>query len=180
MKKGLTLIELMMVVLIIAVMASIALPLGKIQFVRNKEEKLQQYLNDFREGIDKYYNENGTGSGINPGNGIDDDGDGRIDEELNDGKDNDGDGLIDEDIVAAGYPRNLYDMVMNHCLRRIPMEPFGNRWQYRPSSGSPTNWKDFLDYGGKYEAQSGDDIYDIRTDGSNINSAIDGSQYSSW
>ena len=33
-----------------------------------------------------------------PGDGIDNDCDGRIDEEIRDGKDNDGDGDIDEDL----------------------------------------------------------------------------------
>jgi prepilin-type N-terminal cleavage/methylation domain-containing protein len=177
--KGLTLIELMMVVLILSVMASVALPLGKIQFVRYKEDRLQRYLDDFRYGIDEFYKHNTTSVAIS-GDGIDNDGDGLIDEEINDGKDNDGDGLVDEDLAPTGYPRSLYSMIQNHWLRRVPAEPFGNHWQYRPSTGGPSNWKDFVDYGGSYEAQAGDDIYDIRTDGSRVNTAIDGSQYSSW
>ena len=40
----------------------------------------------------------------NLGNGVDEDGDGAIDEELRDGVDNDGDGRIDEDCIASALP----------------------------------------------------------------------------
>ena len=39
-----------------------------------------------------------------PGDGVDNDGDGRIDEESQNGLDDDGDGLIDEDVAAAVTP----------------------------------------------------------------------------
>ncbi len=38
-----------------------------------------------------------------PGNNIDDDGDGRVDEEIDNNMDDDGDGLIDEDLKATNY-----------------------------------------------------------------------------
>ena len=43
-----------------------------------------------------------------PGDGIDNDCDGRIDEEVKDGKDNDGDGDIDEDLELVRLPPGFF------------------------------------------------------------------------
>ncbi|MDD5090902.1 MAG: type II secretion system protein [Candidatus Wallbacteria bacterium] len=179
---GITLIELLMVVLIISVMASVAIPLGKIQFVRGKEEDLKQFLKDFRRGIDQFYDHNTNEIIGFSGNTVDDDIDGMIDEEINDGIDNDGDGAIDEDLAASGYPKSLKSMVINHWLRHIPKEPLGNKWQYRTPTDPPGTWRDFADYGNSYSVTNlaTHSIYDIRTDGSYNNNAIDGTNYNKW
>ena len=43
-----------------------------------------------------------------PGDSIDNDCDGKIDEEMKDGKDNDGDGKVDEDLDLVRIYLNLY------------------------------------------------------------------------
>jgi len=51
---GFTLIELLMTVLIIAVLASVALPLTHLAAQRSKEAQLRDALHQIREGIDAY------------------------------------------------------------------------------------------------------------------------------
>jgi general secretion pathway protein G len=53
-QDGFTLIELLMTVLIIAVLASVALPLTHLASQRNKEAQLREALHQIREGIDAY------------------------------------------------------------------------------------------------------------------------------
>ena len=54
---------------------------------------------------------------MNPGDGRDNDCDGRYDEEVKDGKDNDGDGKIDEDLEKVNASCNLY-IIHNVYKRR--------------------------------------------------------------
>ncbi|MFW5782598.1 MAG: type II secretion system protein [Candidatus Muiribacteriaceae bacterium] len=178
-KKGFTLVELLVTLIIITIAASVMFPVSRINYVRDKEDDLRYYLRRMREGIDDFYERNPAGAPTGEvvlDDGVDNDGDGVIDEEIDDNLDNDGDGLIDEDLLPHGYPISLADMVNNQCIRRIPDEPFGAKWQYRNSSGG--EWTDFLDYGVDYRAQPGDDIYDIRTDNSEL--SIKGEPYTSW
>ena len=48
-----------------------------------------------------------------PGDGIDNDCDGLIDEEIRDGKDNDGDGIADEDIEKVNHLLHLSQHIMH-------------------------------------------------------------------
>ncbi|WP_035053063.1 type II secretion system protein [Andreprevotia chitinilytica] len=53
-QRGFTLIELMVTLTILAVLASVALPLSQIAATRNREEQLRQALWQIRSGIDAY------------------------------------------------------------------------------------------------------------------------------
>ncbi|PLX17109.1 MAG: hypothetical protein C0601_08270 [Candidatus Muiribacterium halophilum] len=169
MRKGFTLVELLVTLIIITIVASVVFPMTKIQYVREREDELKYYLRRMRDGIDSFYDNNPSGAPtgeVTVGDGLDNDGDGDVDEEIDDNKDNDGDGLVDEDLMDHGYPVSLLDMVNNQSIRRIPKEPFSNKWQYKNSSSGA--WTDFDNYGSSYDAKPGDDIYDIRTSSSDL------------
>ena len=50
-----------------------------------------------------------------PGDGLDNDCDGKIDEEVRDGKDNDGDGEVDEDVELVRAWKTMHDMGSLHA-----------------------------------------------------------------
>jgi general secretion pathway protein G len=52
--KGFTLVELLIAVAIVALLASVAVPLNELVVQRGKEQELRRALRDLRDGIDAY------------------------------------------------------------------------------------------------------------------------------
>ncbi len=89
--------------------------------------------------------------------------------------------------ATGNYPRSIDILLQNRYLRRMELEPFGARWQYRPSTGVYT-WKFFLEKtltnqhhltsGKSFVAQDTDRIFDIRT--TVENTGMNGVPYNEW
>ena len=61
-EAGLTLVELIITVAIIAILAAAAIPVARFQVKREKERELRRDLWDMRDAIDRYYDAAGKGA----------------------------------------------------------------------------------------------------------------------
>ncbi|PKK90678.1 MAG: hypothetical protein CVV64_07285 [Candidatus Wallbacteria bacterium HGW-Wallbacteria-1] len=178
--RGLSLLELLITLSIVAIIASIGLPVAEVKYIRDKEQELKYDLKAFRKGIDDFKTANESGTlpkSVVPGDGVDDDGDGSIDEEIWDDIDNDGDTLVDEDLAPEGFPASVWSMVINHKMRRIVDPPMTGIWQYRKSTGPVDTWYDLI--GTTLAVQdTSHDIFDIRL--STEATSLSGSRYDTW
>jgi len=95
MKRGFTLIELVIVMAVLAILASVAMPLVRVSIKKGKELELRRDLRIIRQAIDKY-KEN-------------------YDKHLY---------KKEEEVDRSGYPKTLEELVEKKILRRIPADPF--------------------------------------------------------
>jgi len=89
--------------------------------------------------------------------------------------------------ATGNYPRSIDILLQNRYLRRMELEPFGARWQYRPSTGAYT-WKFFIEknltnqphltFGKSFVANGTERIFDIRTTASNT--GMNALPYNQW
>ena len=91
--KGLTFIELVVSLAILAILASIALPLSELTVKRARETELREALRELRTAIDKYKD--------NYDKGIF--------------------GL--KKVGASGYPKSLEELLEKKLLRKLPADP---------------------------------------------------------
>ena len=153
-QKGLTLLEMVLALAILAVLASAVIPMAEIAASRGKELELRQALRDIRTAIDNYKAD--------------------YDRAVADKK-------IIAAINETGYPESLEQLVegddwgglypyKRKYLRRIPRDPFDaydEGWGLRAYKDDP----DSTIYGG-------DDIYDVYSQSSRT--ALDGTPYNTW
>src|SRR3989338_6602386 len=92
---GFTLIELVIVMAVLAILASVAMPLVRVSVKKGKELELRRDLRIIRQAIDKY-KEN-------------------YDKHLY---------KKEEEVDSSGYPKTLEELVDKKILRRIPIDPF--------------------------------------------------------
>jgi general secretion pathway protein G len=131
--KGFTLIELLITVAIVALLASVALPLAEVSVQREKERELRQSLQQIREAIDAYKRAWDEGaierklgaSGYPPTLAV---------------------------LVEGVRDVRIPDETRIYFLRRLPRDPLsGEDWGLR-SYRSPAD-----------DPQEGDDVYDVHS-----------------
>jgi len=157
-RHGVTLVELVVTVTILAVLASVMMPLTRMSARRTREIELRRDLRIIRTAIDDFKK--------------------RYDKSRAENK-------IPDVVKKSGYPPTLQDLVDGYdfgelnppkrkFLRRIPTDPFNPpqgkdepKWGLRSYSDKPdsTGW-------------GGEDVYDVYS--LSEGTAIDGTKYKEW
>jgi general secretion pathway protein G len=121
--KGFTLIELLITVAILAVLASVALPLNELVLQRAKEQDLRRALRDIREAIDAYKQASDEG---------------RIAKKVGES----GYPRRLEDLAAGVEDQKHPKKERIYFLRRLPPDPFGETWGLRAYASPPEEPKE--------------------------------------
>jgi general secretion pathway protein G len=135
---GFTLIELVITVAIVALLASLALPLSEVAVQRSKEQELRRSLREIREAIDAYkaaVDEQRIPKTVNQS------GYPRTLEVLVEGVND----------AKSPKPAKIY------FLRRIPRDPFSTD----PAKSAADTWGKRSYASPPDEPQAGDDVYDV-------------------
>lgn len=155
-QKGLTLIELLITVSILAVLASIVLPLSKMSVKRANEAELRRDLRTIRTALDDYKKAWDEG---------------RIKRSVGEsGYPPDLVALVEgvEDATSAESGRKI------RFLRRIPRDPMNGDMELAPEeTWGLRSYKSELD-----DPQEGDDVFDVYS--KSEEQAIDGTYYRDW
>ena len=129
--RGFTLVELIIVVAIMALLASIAAPLAELSYQRGKEQELRTALREIREAIDTYKRAAD---------------DGKIEKSA----DSSGYPPSLKTLVEGVPDKSTPEKSTLYFLRRIPRDPIsGEDWGVR-AYASPAN-----------DPQPGKDVYDV-------------------
>ena len=154
-ERGFTLIEMVVTVAIVALLASIAMPLTEVVVKRGKEQELRRALREIRAAIDTYKQATE---------------DGRISRAPGEsGYPKSLDALV-EGVTDARSPKGE----KIYFLRRIPRDPFAAE----PSLSATATWGRRSYASPPDEPQEGDDVFDVysRTSGNGLN----GIAYRQW
>jgi general secretion pathway protein G len=152
---GFTLIELVITVAIVAILASVAMPLNELVVQRAKEQDLRRALREIREAIDVYKQASDEGK---IRKSIGESGYPKKLEELVEGMDD----------QKSPKKERIY------FLRRIPRDPFASD----PNLSAAETWGKRSYASPPDDPKEGDDVFDVytRADGKGIN----GRSYREW
>ncbi len=152
--KGFTLIELVITVAIVAVLASVAMPLNELVVQRGKEQDLRRALRELRDGIDAYKQASDEGRIVKRA------GESGYPRRL-------------EDLAAGVEDQKNPKKERIYFLRRIPRDPLApealaaaETWGKRSYASPPE------------EPHDGDDVFDVFSLSSA--SGINGRPYKEW
>jgi general secretion pathway protein G len=149
-QSGLSLVELIVAFTILALLASMAVPLARYRVRREKEKELRYALREIRTAIDKYKDMADLGK-LPPG---------KV------GSDNYPESL---DVLVEGVKLQGTTDQKARFLRRIPRDPFTRKteWGLRSTQDDPTS----TSFGGQ-------NVFDVYT--KTTEKAADGTPYSEW
>lgn len=158
-RRGLTLIELIIAMAILAVLAAAVLPMAEVTVKRTKEIELRRSLRMIRTAIDAYHDDFERASNPEAGQQK----------------------YYTPAINETGYPEELEELVegsgwggmypyKRKYLRRPPRDPFDvydEGWGLRSYADDPDS-----------SVWGGEDVYDVYSQSDGI--ALDGSPYNTW
>lgn len=153
--SGFTLIELVVTVAIVAVLASIALPLNELVTQRAKEQDLRRALRDIREAIDAYKQASDEG---------------RVQKKIGES----GYPRRLEDLVDGVEDQKDVKKARIYFLRRLPPDPFAadagavpaGTWRLRSYASPPD------------DPREGEDVFDVFSRSEAV--GINGRPYKDW
>lgn len=153
--KGFTLIELVITVAIVAVLASVALPLHELVAQRSKEQDLRRALREIREAIDAYKEASDEG---------------RIEKRVGQSGYPPRLATLAEGVIDQKNPRKE----RIYFLRRIPRDPFAGD----PQLADADTWGKRSYASPPEEPAEGDDVFDVYSLATGT--GINGRPYKQW